>query len=318
MPNPIIGFLHSGNANKHRRQIAAFFRGLQSTDHTAVDVDVRPLWANDDPQALIANADTLVNLGLAALVAAGGSRSAVEAKNAVARGNTPAKRATPIVFTNVADPFGAGLVTDLEAPDKNITGTAALTAELDAKRLELLHELKPAWTEIGALVNGSRPNFADETAELAAAAARLGVNCRQVDARNLAQITTAFNTTFPNLHVTAVLITADALYNNNRDDIIRLASTASLPAIYQWREFAAAGGLMSYGPNINAGYIQAGVYAGNIVDGQQINTLPIVIPSTDDFELTINTRTAKALRQDVNVRLKIPGSLLARATLVRK
>jgi putative ABC transport system substrate-binding protein len=254
----------------------------------------------------------LVGLPVALIVAAGGPVSAVAAQAATLA------NPIPIVFTTVADPVASGLVDSLDKPGKNLTGTAGLTSELDAKRVELLHELLPKLTQIGVLTNSKRPQFPAQFQELKDAAERVGIlTLVQKDVTSGAtaenDIDNAFND-FATGGVKAVLVTADPLFNNRRKTVVKAARNKKIPAIYQWREFVAAGGLMSYGPSINDAYSQAGIYAGRILDGEKPQNLPVILPNS--FELVINLKTANRLRKDIG--LIIPGSLLARAILLRR
>lgn len=303
---PTVGFLHSGSSASHGGQYAAFLRGLAEAGYVDGDnVTVTPVWADDDRQKLQTNANAFVTAAVDVIAAAGGSASAVAAKTATAA------NPIPVVFTAVADPIASGLVTSLDKPGGNLTGTAGLTSELDAKRLELLHELCPAQATISVLTNSTRPKFVDQMADLQAAAARIGVALASQDATKPADIDNAFNAFAGNGQ--PVLVTADPLFNNQRKKVIKAAKTKKLPAIYQWREFAAAGGLMSYGPSIDGTYQQAGSYTGQILDGDKPQNLPVMLPNK--LDLVINMRTAHQLRNDIQ--LKIPGSLLARAVLLR-
>jgi putative ABC transport system substrate-binding protein len=301
-----VGILHSGSEENHSAQIAALMRGLAEAGHDDAVVEV--LYANDSAATLTSNANTLVGRPVKVLVAAGGSRSAVAAKIATSANQIP------VVFTTVADPVASGLVDSLDKSSGNLTGTSGLTSELDARRLELLKELMPDRTQVGVLTNSTRPQFADQLADLQNAAARLGLTLVQKNATNAAAIDTAFSD-FDSAGIRPVLVTADALFNNRRKRVVRLARNYKIPAIYQWREFVAAGGLMSYGPIIESSYYQAGIYAGRLLDGDKIQDLPIVFP--DNFELVINLKTAHQLRQ-VLPAFKVPGTLLARAILLRR
>ena len=308
----IVGILHSGAEDQHRGQIAALIRGLAEAGYVdGDDIMTDPLWADDDRVALRNNADILVGR-VDVLVAAGGSASAVAAQAAANAANPADPK--KIVFTTVADPVASGLVTSLDRPGGNLTGTSGLTSELDAKRLELLQELRPGHAMIGVLINQTRPQFAGQFQELQAAAVRLGLNLTPQNASTPNAINNAF-AAFAGAGVGSVLVTADPLFNNQRKRVVRLARTRNLPAIYQWREFVAAGGLMSYGPSLDEAYHQAGVYAGRILDGDSPQNLPVMLPKV--FELVINLRTAHQLRNAI-VGFKVPGSMLARAVLLRR
>jgi putative ABC transport system substrate-binding protein len=185
-----------------------------------------------------------------------------------------------------------GLVASLNRPGGNATGTAGLTSELDPKRLELLHDMKPSAALIGVLVNPNRPGLYQQSKELQQAADRLGVRLAFQNGATGPEIDSAFEA-FASQGVQALVVTADPLFNNRRTQIVTLAAKYSLPAIYQWREFVSAGGLMSYGPSIASAYHQAGVLAGLILKGAKPVDLPVVQPVK--FQLVINSNTARQL-----------------------
>jgi putative ABC transport system substrate-binding protein len=245
-------------------------------------------WADDDYNRLPSLAAELVRRPVAVLVAGGGPVSALAAKAAT--------KTIPIVFTTVADPVESGLVASLNRPGGNVTGTAGLTSELDAKRLELLHQLIPKTAVFGVLVNPNRPGYEAELKELQAKAGDMKLNLVVGKARAEGEIDAAFEA-LARQKIDALLVAADPLFNNRRARVIGLATRYAIPAIYQWREFAAAGGLMSYGPSIVDAYHQTGVYVGRILKGAKPADLPVVRPTR--FELVINLKTAKALGIDV-------------------
>jgi putative ABC transport system substrate-binding protein len=285
-PPAVVGFLTSGSAQALNRQwISAFHRGLREfgfIDGQNVSIEYRA--ADDNYDRLPGLAAELVRLQVGVIVAAGGPISALAAKRVT--------ETVPIVFTTIADPVKSGLVASLNRPGGNITGNAGLTSELDAKRLELLHQIKQSEGVIGALVNPKRPGVEAQSRDLQAAARALG---REI-AVHKAATEQAIDAEFEAMHqqqVDAVVVTADPLFNFHRARVIALAARHALPAIYQWREFVADGGLMSYGPSIADAYYQAGVYAGRILKGAKPADLPVMQPTR--FELVINLRTAEAL-----------------------
>jgi putative ABC transport system substrate-binding protein len=286
---PVIGFLNSGSAGSRGEQFAAFDRGLGEVGYVdGQNVTIEYRWANDDYGRLPALAAELVRLPVAVLVAGGGPVSAQAAKGAT--------KTIPIVFTIAADPVKSGLVASLARPGGNITGTAGLTSELDAKRLELLHQVMPKASVIGVLVNPNRPTHEDELRELQAKAGdmKLKLVVQMVGAEGELD---AKIEALTRQKVGALLVTADPFFNSRRAQVIALVTRYAIPAIYQWREFAAAGGLMSYGPSIVAAYLQAGVHAGHILKGAKPSDRPVHKPTR--FELVINLKTAKALGIDV-------------------
>lgn len=295
---PVIGFLTTASeATRGGDQLTAFHAGLQQAgfvDGKNVRIEYR--WANDNYDRLRVLAAELVGLRVAVIVTAGGPVSALVAHEAT--------KEIPIVFTTVADPVKEGLVASLNKPGGNVTGTAGLTSELDAKRLEFLHAMKPAGRLIGVLVNPNRPSVESQLRELQEAADKMGLKLEIQKAGSGQEIINAFQA-FASSPVDAVVVTADSLFNNHRAQVLSLAASYSLPAIYQWREFTAAGGLMSYGPSITAAYQHAGVDAGLILKGAKPADIPVVQPTR--FELVINRKTAQTLS------LPIPETLLATA-----
>jgi putative ABC transport system substrate-binding protein len=223
------------------------------------------------------------------------------------QGALAAKRATteiPIVFSIGSDPVEVGLVPSLNKPGGNLTGVYQFTAGLESKRLGLLHEMVPKVDVIGVLVN---PNYGAIDAQLhdvQEAASRLGLQLVIVRANVESEFETAFSTIAAQ-RAGALLVCASPFFYSRRQQLVVLTSRNALPAIFEWRDFAAAGGLMSYGTSLNNAYRQAGIYAGQILKGAKPSDLPIV--ESTKFELVINLSTAKALHIDV------PPTLSARA-----
>ena len=299
--NAIVGFLTSGSASSlHKLWVAAFHRGLGESgyvDGQNVTIEFRA--ADDQYDRLDAFAAEFVRNRVAVIVAAGGPVSALAAKRAT---NT-----IPIVFTTISDPVKSGLVDGFSRPGGNATGTAGLTSELDAKRLELLHQAKPTARVFGALVNPDRPGVEANSKELHAAAQTIGVKLIIENAGPRHALDPAFGR-LAKQRIDALVVTADPFFNFRRAQVIALAARHAMPAIYQWREFVADGGLMSYGPSITDAYRQAGVYAGRILKGEKPADLPVMQPTK--FELVINQKTARTLG------VEIPAMVLARTTEV--
>jgi putative ABC transport system substrate-binding protein len=292
---PVLGFLTTASeASRGGDQLKAFHAGLQQVGFSeGKNLSIEYRWANDNYDRLRELAAELVNLRVAVIVAAGGHVSALVAHETT--------KEIPIVFTTVTDPVKDGLVASLNKPGGNATGTAGLTSELDAKRLEFLHLLKPTATSIGVLVNPNRPGVESQSRELQEAADKMNLKLEFQKATSDQELNNAFQA-FASPRVDAVIVTADPLFNNHRGQVLSLAASYSLPAIYQWREFTAAGGLMSYGPSIAAAYHHAGVDAGLILKGSKPADIPVVQPTR--FELVINRKTAETLS------LHIPDELL--------
>ena len=298
---PVIGVL-SSNWERLRggEQFAAFDRGLREAGYVdGQNVRIEYRWANDDYTQLPTLAAELVRLRVAVIVAAGGHVSALAAHKAT--------KDIPIVFTTVTDPVKAGLVASLNRPGGNVTGTAGLTQELDPKRLELLHQLKRTASVIGVLVDPKRPELKRQLEDLQAEADKAKLKLAVQQAGTEREIDTAFET-LARQRVDALLVAADPFFNSQRAQVVALAARHAIPAIYQWREFVAAGGLMSYGPSITDAYREAGTNAGLILKGAKPTDLPVKRPTR--FYLVINLKTAKALG------IAIPPTLLALATEV--
>jgi putative tryptophan/tyrosine transport system substrate-binding protein len=285
---PVIGFLSTASpASRGGEQLAGFHDGLRQEGYTeGENVRIEYRWANDDYGRLRPLAEELVALRVAVIVAAGGHVSALAAQDVT--------KEIPISFTTVTDPVKSGLVKSLNRPGGNATGTAGLTSELDPKRLELLHEMKPTAAVVGVLINPNRPGLETQILGLRAAADKLKLKLEMQEAagdRDV-NIEAAFQG-FASQRVDALLVTADPMFNNRRVQVLALAARHSLPAIYQWREFVTGGGLMSYGPSITETYRQAGINAGRILKGTKPADIPVVQPAR--FQLVINRITAKQL-----------------------
>ena len=294
---PVIGFLNSVSAGPFRQFVDAFRRGLNETGFVEgqnVMIDYR--WAEGQYDRLPELATDLVRRNVAVIAATGGAASGLAAKAATAT--------TPIVFIHAVDPVKLGFVASLNRPGGNATGIYLFTATLEPKKLELLHELVPKAVAIGVLVNPRNPNVESVSTGLQTAARTLGLQTYVVNAAAEDELVAAF-ATFVDQRIGALVVAADPFFNSQRAELVALAARHAIPAIYEWREFAAAGGLMSYGTIISDAYRQAGVYAGRILKGEKPANLPVVQPTK--FEFVINLTTAKALH------LEIPDKLLALA-----
>ena len=218
-----------------------------------------------------------------------------------------AKSATstiPIVFVTGTDPVGDGLVASLARPGGNLTGFSLMVTELTLKRFELLSELVPQIGAFAALVNPNNSNADPLAREMHEAACAKRVRLHILKASNQSGIDAAFST-LVELHAGALVVMADGFFFSRREQLVALAARHAVPSIYGFREFAAAGGLISYGANLAAVYRQEGIYAGKILSGAKPEDLPVQQPTT--FELVVNLKTAKALG------LTVPPSILARA-----
>ena len=294
---PVIGFLSPGSPEADASRMNAFRRGLSEVGYVEgknVAIEYRGAQNQLDhlPTLAIDLADRQVTVIVAVAIPA--SLAAKAATNTI-----------PIVFGTGVDPVQFGLVTSLNRPGGNITGVTNLNAAVLGKRLELLHELVPATGVIALLENSSSVFTEFETKALHEAARALGVELRVVNVANASEIDTAFATTLAKEHSVPLVVSADALFWNQRVQLVVLAARHAIPAIYTYREFAAAGGLMSYGPDLADAYRQIGTYAGRILNGAKPSDLPV--QQAAKIELVINLKAAKSLG------LEVPSSLLARA-----
>ena len=297
---PVIGYLSNGSPESDNAiRLTAFRQGLNETGYVeGQNVAIEYRWARGQNDRLPALAADLVGRRVIVIVA-GGAPPALAAKAATS--------AIPIVF-NVGDPIEFGLVASLNRPGGNLTGVANLTAELAGKRLDLLHELLPTAAVVAVLVNPTNPaNAESETRNLRDAAPSLGLKLHILRASTVSEIDEAFGT-LVEFRVGALVVSGDQLFTNRREQIVALAARHGVPAIYNWREFAAAGGLMSYGNDLADSYRQAGIYTGKILKGAKPADLPV--QQAVKVELVINLKTAKALG------LTVPLTLLGRANEV--
>jgi len=295
---PVIGLLHSGSADAFAAPLAAFRKGLSEAGYVEdrnVAIDYR--WAEGQNDRLPALAAELVRRRVAVIVAPGSTPAALAAKLATAT--------IPIVFITGADPVKIGLVASLNQPGGNATGINDFGVDIGAKRLGLLHELLPAATRFGVLVNPDNPSITESfVTEMQTAASAIGRQIEVVTARTNGDIDTAF-ATLVKKRADAMLISPEALFVTRRVQIITLAVRHALPALYHRRELVEAGGLMSYGSDLSDQFRQTAVYVGRILNGEKPAEMPVQLPTR--FEFVINLQTAKTLG------IEIPATLLARA-----
>ena len=292
-PMPVIGWLSVGSpVSDSTVRLSPFRRGLDETGYIeGQNVAIEYRWAEGQYDRLPALAADLVRRQLAVIVAAS-APAALAAKAATTT--------IPIVFLLGIDPVEFGVIASLSRPGGNITGTAILSTELSPKRLQLLHELVPTVAVIGLLVNPTNPRAEPETRNLQDAASSLGLQLRILPASTASEIDAAF-ATLAELQLGALAVPADPFFTNRKDQILVLAARYAVPAIYEWREFATAGGLMSYGPDLAESYRKAGIYTGKILKGVK------PVEQVAKVELVINLTTARTLG------LTIPQWLLGRA-----
>jgi putative ABC transport system substrate-binding protein len=294
---PVIGFLNSGSADVYSDRITAFRQGLRQLGYIdGENVVIVYRWALGQYDRLPAFAAELVEKKVSVLVATGGEPAALAAKSATST--------IPIVFAIGGDPIKLGLVASYNRPGGNATGANILAAEMDGKRLGLLHEMMPNASHVGVLLDPNFPAYADQLNDLQHSARIANLEVEILHANTDREIDAAFEIS-SRKRVEALVLTASPFFDTRRDKLVALAAGHALPTIYHFREFAVAGGLMSYGVSIPHIYSQIGVYAGRILRGDNPANLPVQQPTK--FELVVNLRTAKTLG------LTIPPTLLARA-----
>jgi putative tryptophan/tyrosine transport system substrate-binding protein len=294
---PIVGFLNSASAAGYAPYVVAFRQGLSETGFVeGRNVAIEYRWAESDYDRLPALAADLVRQKVAVIAATGTTASILAAEAATST--------IPIVFVSGTDPVKFGLVSSLGRPDGNATGVFTLDQEVVGKRLETLHEMLPTATDFGALVN---PTFAfaeSLSTDLQAAARTLGMRLHILRASTESDFDAVFGA-ITQLHVSGLLITTDSLFISLNAQLATLMLRHAIPTICQYRDFAVAGGLMSYGSSITEFYRLAGVYTGRILKGDKVANLPV--QQATKVELIINLKTAKALG------ITVPLTLLGRA-----
>ncbi len=293
---PVIGYLNTGSPDTNPPLLAAFRQGLSETGYVeGQNLAIEYRWAEGHYDRLPALAADLVSRKVD-LIVASSPPSALAAKSATST--------IPIVFRGGADPVGDGLVASLARPRGNLTGVGFGGGELTAKRLELLSELVPRARVIALLVNPNVSNAEGIIRDVQEAARTKGLQLHVLKAGSESEIDTAF-ASLVQLHADALVVSADPFLSNRREQLVALASRHAVPAIYAWREFAASGGLISYGPSLTAAFGLIGIYVGKILKGAKPSDLPVQQPTK--FELAINIKTAKSLG------LTVPPTLLAQA-----
>jgi ABC-type uncharacterized transport system substrate-binding protein len=298
---PIIGYLGSLSPGTNNPQVLPGFRaGLAEMGYVeGKNVAIEYRWAEGHYDRVPALAADLVSRDIAVLVSGGGTVTALAAKAATST--------IPIVFVDQSDPVESGLVTSLGRPGGNATGVSTFAVQLNAKRLELLHELVPKASVIVLLLNPERATAESQARGAQQAARSFGQQLTILRVRTEQEIDAAF-ATFVQRRPGALLIGSDPFFDSRREQIIGLAARHHVPTIFELREFVIAGGLMSYGPSLFEAARQVGIYTGKILHGAKPADLPVLQPTK--FVLVINLKTAKALG------LTIPPSLLQRADQV--
>jgi putative ABC transport system substrate-binding protein len=292
---PVIGFLNSSSADLTARLVRAFHQGLSETGFVeGKNVAIEYRWADGQNDRLPALAADLVRRQVTVIAATGPAA-------------LPAKAATtiiPIVFEGGFDPVGMGLVASLNRPGGNVTGVTSLGVEVGPKRLELLHELIPTASNIALLVNPIGPNAESDSKTMSAAARTLGLQLQVLNASTERELDIVF-ATLVERRAGALVIGPDAFFSNRPEQLAALALRHAVPTVYQYREFAAAGGLMSYGSTVTDSLRLLGVYTGRVLRGEKPADLPV--QRATKVELIINLKTAQTLG------ITIPLALLTRA-----
>jgi putative ABC transport system substrate-binding protein len=297
---PVIGYLDAGSESARAPLTAAFLRGLADQGYIeGRNVEILYRWAQSQYDRLPALAAELVRQRVA-VIHAQATPSALAAKSATAT--------IPIIFSLGSDPVSLGLVASLNRPGGNVTGVTFLAQELTAKRLELLHEFVPGATSVGFLANPSGPQTEAELREAEIAAHILGVRLTILNATTPSEIEAAF-AILVGQGVAALMVGVDTLFVEQRDQLAGLVARHPVPAIYAFRDFVDAGGLMSYGPSWHDAWRVAGTYVGRILNGDKPGDLPVVQQSTR-IETVLNMKTAMALG------IQFPPKILAIADSV--
>jgi putative ABC transport system substrate-binding protein len=293
---PVVGFLHQGSEQPSNQPMDGFRRGLWEAGFVeGQHVTLQFRWANGEYDRLPALAAELLRAQPSVLAAA---------LLPAARAAKAATTTIPIVFITGSDPVETGLVTSLNRPTENVTGVSLFTVPLIAKRLELLHEVVPGASAVAVLVNPSNPNAESNEQGIEAAAKAMRLRIEFIRASSERDFEAAF-ATLARQRTGALIVSADGFFAARREHLVALATRHAVPTMYFQREFAAAGGLISYGARSSDMYRHAGIYTGRILKGAKPADLPVLQPTR--LELVINLKAARALG------LTVPSSLLARA-----
>jgi ABC-type uncharacterized transport system substrate-binding protein len=293
---PVIGFLNSGSAAELAHLVAAFKEGLSEAGYVeGKNVAVEYRWAQGENDRLPDLAADLVHRQVA-VIAAFGPPAAAAAKEATVK--------IPIIFMVGADPIDLGLVTNFRRPTSNLTGINIFANVLTPKRQELLHELVPAAPLVAMLVNPTAAQTRSELRDVQAAADRIGQQVRTFNVSSDHEIDAAL-ATIVEQRIGGLIVQTDQFFTIRRDQLVLLTTRHAIPTIFGWREFAVAGGLMSYGTSLRAAHRQLAIYAGRILKGERPADLPV--QQATAFETVVNLKAAKALG------VTIPTGILLRA-----
>jgi len=294
---PAIGFLNAASADTYANRMRGFHDGLKERGFVeGENLTILYRWANNQTDRLPELAADLVRRRVAVIVAGAGTVPVVAAKQATST--------IPVVFVVSDDPVRIGLVASLAHPGGHMTGVNFLSTELNAKRLEFLHELVPTAHRIGVLVNPANASNPQLLKDVEPAARAMGLQTQILNASTTAEIDEVF-AGFDRERPDALFLSGDNLFNNRRLQLALLAARYRIPASYSNRDYAEYGGLMSYGTDVTAAFRQAGLYAGSIMKGEKPADLPVM--QAAKFELVINAQTARVLG------LPVPQTLLVAA-----
>ena len=290
---PIVGFLHSADAQSFAEQLKAFQRGLKEGGfEEGRNVAVEYRWAEGHADRLPALAADLVRRKINAIVAVGGNASNLAAKAAT--------QTIPIVFNSGSDPIRLGMVTSLSRPGGNVTGVTFFASELVAKQLDLLHQIVPRATTVAVMIDPSSPESRRQPDDARDAARKLGIELNVIGASNDAEIDQTF-ASLGQLRPGALIIAANPFFGSRLEKLVNLAARHRIPDMHYRREFVAAGGLVSYGTSVNEAYRQVGLYVAKILNGAKPADLPVV--QSAKFDFSINLKTAKALGIELHPQL---------------
>jgi putative ABC transport system substrate-binding protein len=291
---PVVGFLSSRSPVDSELDIGGFRQGLSQSGYVEKqNVVIEYRWAENQYDRLPALAADLVKRQVRVIAALGGPVTALAVKGAT--------ETIPFVFIVGVDPIKLGLVNSFAKPGGNATGVNMFITAIEAKRLGLLHELVPSAKQIAVILNPNSPEVDRQLSDLQAAAQAIGCELQIFRVSVETEFETVFTTLAQN-SMRAVLVGADPFFNSHRARIVSLAARHRIPAIYETRSYAVAGGLMSYGPNLPDMYRQVGLYTGQILKGAKPADLPVMQPTA--LELVINLKTAKAIGLDVSTQLQ--------------
>jgi putative tryptophan/tyrosine transport system substrate-binding protein len=295
---PVVGYLDVGSPTGSAHFVAAFREGLSKTGHfEGRNITIEYRWTDGHNDRLRELAADLIRRQVTVIATPGSTAAALVVKAMTTT--------IPIIFTTGADPVAAGLVTTLNRPGGNVTGIATLNVEIGPKRLELLHEVIPSARILALLANPANPVLTDPLSRDSQAAARaLSVQLHILHASNDSEIEAAFATLHA-LQAGGLVIGSDSYFNSRSTQLAALALQHSIPAVYQYRDYVAAGGLISYGGSLTDAFQLAGIYAGRVLNGEKPAELPV--QQSTKVELIVNLKTARALG------LTVPTALLVRA-----